>query len=78
MARIENLSDQLGGYVNKVYYAVKGLRESHDELNLNQAIDVVKIATYDMMADCLHHINEEGLHNIDESIYGLANIISEK
>lgn len=60
MARIENISDQLGPFSQEVAGIVRQLILDN-YLATDQAIKVVEIAVIDMMVDVLHHIAEEGL-----------------
>lgn len=60
MARIENISDQLGSFSQEVAGIVRQLILDN-YLATDQAIKVVEIAAMDMMVDVLHHIAEEGL-----------------
>lgn len=66
---LANISDQLHAYMQEAA-SIIGKLENEYNLTKDQAIEVAKIATQEMMADCLFHIDKD-LQDISGSLDGL-------
>lgn len=66
---IENISDQLGAYMEEVETEVSKLVKQRN-ISYAEALKIAEIATRDIQADAIHHINMK-LEDISESIENL-------
>lgn len=66
---LKNISDQLYPYMQEAASIIRNIEKEY-RLTTEQAIDISKVSTQEMIADCLFHIDEklEFLEEISSSI----------
>ena len=62
--KLENISDQLYPYMQEAASIIKNIEKEYN-LNTDQSIEIAKVSTQEMIADCLFHIDEK-LESLDE------------
>ena len=56
--KLENISDQLDAYMQEAASIIKNIEKEY-ALTTGQAIEIAKVSTQEMIADCLFHIDEK-------------------
>lgn len=56
--KLENISDQLYPYMQEAASIIKKVEKEY-ALTTGQAIEIAKVSTQEMIADCLFHIDEK-------------------